>query len=162
MRYFKAFEIDDNPEFVAFATIANSDEELELIGEVKNPLVLSEHSIPEYQFGRCILKIVDGELVQRTAAEMNFFEQAYILKEKILAQKNAVRDLDKFKFYFDHNWFYMDSAFRIRIAAVEKLNFTSSEFMNVEGNVVTISNLQFIAFSTAYYNEIKELTEIKT
>lgn len=162
MRYYKALEINDNPEFVAFASIANSLEELNAIGEENNPLVVSEDNIPAFLFGRCPLKIVAGALVARTNSEMTAFETAYNLKQQLVAQKITINDINSGTFVYNGNAFAMDEAFRLRLQAVANLMPSNSQFMNINGIAITISNLNFPAFMAAYHSKVKILTEIKS
>lgn len=79
MIYFKAKELQDKP-FIQWESVALSLKELQDLGLDDDPLIVSESDIPDFIFGVCPYKIVEGQLVERTAQEMNEFEIEYNTK----------------------------------------------------------------------------------
>ena len=75
-RYFKAFEIAVKP-FIQWDCFANSEEEYMELGLNTDHLVMQEANITPNQYGVCPLKIVEGELFNITAQEMESYQTDY-------------------------------------------------------------------------------------
>ncbi|AMA49001.1 hypothetical protein [Flavobacterium covae] len=88
MIYFKAKELEAKP-FVQWESVALSLKELQTLGLEGDPLIMSEDSIPDFMFGVCPLKIVDGQLVERTDVEMDVFEKEFNSPSLESIQKEA-------------------------------------------------------------------------
>jgi len=81
MRYFKAAEKEQKP-FITWNLWAENEQELELLEDKNSPLILQEKDIPKYIYGICPLKIMEGNLVNRTQEELAQLE----------AEFNAIND----------------------------------------------------------------------
>lgn len=76
MIYFKAQELDHKP-FVQWNSVALSFKELQNLGLEGDSLIMAENDIPNFMFGVCPLKIIEGQLVARTDQEMDEFEAVF-------------------------------------------------------------------------------------
>lgn len=79
MIYFKAKELQNKP-FIQWESVALSLKELQDLGLDDDPLIIAESDIPDFIFGVCPYKIVEGQLVERTTQEMDEFEIEYNTK----------------------------------------------------------------------------------
>jgi tRNA-dihydrouridine synthase len=98
MRYFKASE-NENSSFIQWDLWANSEEELQAIGEENNPLIRTEEEIQKYITPICPIKIVDGKLVEKSSEEMKEIELEYA--QKLLSYKSQTLKKELKKLYDD-------------------------------------------------------------
>jgi hypothetical protein len=77
MNYFKAFSENNKP-LVSFHFWAGSLEKLTEMGLVNDPLIIPESELPLPLNGVCPLKIENGNLVPRSAAEIASYEAAWL------------------------------------------------------------------------------------
>ncbi len=161
MNYYKAFSLANKP-YVNFSLWAKSLAELTAMGEASNPLIVTENNLPALVSGVYPVYISDGALVARTTQEMLDFKNEYDLKQLLRNQASTINDINSGTFVYSGNTFAMDEAFRLRLQAVTILVPSSSDYLNIAGNVITISSANFTAFSNAYYTKLKNLTEIKS
>lgn len=120
MRYFKALEIATKP-LIIWNLVASTTAEYESLGFDSDPLVLEETEIPAFLYGVCPLKIVAGELVDRTVPEMEVFQDEFEVKTAIADFRLKVSDLNTETFTYDGNEFMMDEASRIYYQAIDKV-----------------------------------------
>jgi hypothetical protein len=94
MRYFKASE-NENSTFIQWDLWANSEEELQVIGEENNPLIRTEDEIQKYITPICPIKIVDGKMVERSSEEMKEIELEHAQKLKMYKAQTFKKELKK-------------------------------------------------------------------
>jgi hypothetical protein len=86
MNFLKAFPENNKP-FLSFHFCAASLEKLTEMGLVNDPLIISEADLPEPINGVCALKIENGALVARSAAEIASYEAAWLESQNALLIK---------------------------------------------------------------------------
>lgn len=159
MKYFKAFELEFKP-FISWSKWADSLEELTAMGEDDNPLILAEDLIPEFVFGVCPLKIVDGELVERTSAEMSAFKLEYYKQLFLQDQYNKLDQIESGHFTYDSFDFPMDKRSRIFYEAFDRARGTGDiKCMTVDGELYALDNTEIDAFLDQYFQRLKELSQ---
>ena len=104
MRYFKAVEIEQKP-FIFWNGVANDIAELAELELFKDPLILPEDSIPNLIYGVCPLKIVSGELVERTESEMLAFQAQWEEYEFLREQSQLINNVNQGTFTYDSEIF---------------------------------------------------------
>lgn len=159
MRYFKAFETIEKP-LIIWNLWANSLEKLVEMGEDDNPLILSEDEVPTTVYGVCPLKIVDGELVNRTSAEMMVFESEYAIQNDLVNQFSLLEGINSGTFEFDFGTFPMDERSRILYDALKNTStaIPNTIIPNFEGKPYTLTNANKASFLEAYYAKLLELS----
>lgn len=159
MRYLKATEIAFKP-FIFWNGVANSIEELTSLGLEDDPLVLAEDDIPNNIYGVCPLKIVAGELVNRTAGEMGDFKNEYHTEENLKSQYSLLQDINKGTFTFDSTVFPMDERSRLLYDALKNTAtaIPDTMIMNFEAKPYGLTNANKAAFLEAYYAKLLELS----
>lgn len=159
MIYYLAQEIETKP-FIFFSSIANSDEELDDSEFARSPLVMAEKDVPAFKFGVCPLKIVDGELVKRTEAEMNQFEEEFEVSKKIVTQNDYLNEVRKSTFDFDGKSFPMNDAARTYYAVLRDLN-VDIDVMAIDGTLYSLNSSKITAFYLALNTQLKALLSPK-
>lgn len=159
MKYFLAIEIIQKP-FIRWAGWANSIEELAELGEFQNPLIVAENLIPAYLFGVSPLKIVAGELVDRTVEEMATFETEYLVRVSVAAESTKIAQINASSFAYGGNQYPMHEAARLRYMAIENDNPADTNFMNIAGQIITIPAANLGLFFTQYYKQIQLITNL--
>lgn len=156
--YYKAILLENIP-FINWALWADSLEKLEKMELTDDPLIRDKGDIPENVYGVCPLKIVDGLLIERTAAEMNEFRVGYERKIILNGSASKLKDINSGVFSYDGNIYPMFEAARIRYMAVA-MDTTSSdtEFMTIKGEIITIHESFLPAFFNAYYKNLQSIT----
>lgn len=133
MRYFKALEIATKP-FIHWTLVAKNIEELEQFGLDDDPLVIAEDTIPGYIHNVCPLKIVEGELVERTAPEMEVFEAEFAITDRLITESLKVKLLDSLTFTYDSHIFPMNESARVLYHNFDKYRFgTIKRVMSTTG-----------------------------
>lgn len=155
MRFFKAFEIQQKP-LIQWDCFANSQKEYDDLNLSKDPLIVSEKDIPEFEFGVCPWKIASGQLVGRTPAEMAVFETEYDAKNKINGQKRLIDDVNNSSFEFDGKSFPMNESARIYYSVARDLN-ADCEVMAVDATLYLLSASKITAFYLALNTQLKAL-----
>lgn len=159
MKYFKAFEIAEKP-LIVWSLWANSEQELINMEEDDNPLILPEDEVPPVEYGVCPLKIVGGELVDRTTIEMEAFETEYIAENFLIDQANKLIDVNTGSFNFDSLAFPMDERSRLFYYGLEmKTPAGNVKCMTVDGSLYTLLNAEISNFLGAYYTQLLVLTQ---
>lgn len=149
---FKAIEVEIKPFIVWLETT-----------EPLGSLVVPESEVPATQFGVCPLKIVDGELYERTAEEMEDFETEWLSSQKINEQYAIIDRLKNtavaFFTYGGKNFPMNDSA-RAYYLAIEKTTAKESyDVLTVDGSTAELISANKAAFLEAYYEKLIELTQ---
>lgn len=158
MKYYLAVEIEEKP-YIQWHLWANSIEELAEMEEFENPLIVAASARPEYIFGVCPLKIVAGELVERTVPEMETFEVEFSQKETIDDNKGKLKDINNGSFGFSGNSYPMHESARLRYMAIAlDSSATDTAFMNVDGVGILIAEANLPGFLTAYHKQIQAYT----
>jgi len=144
----KALEIEEKP-FITFYTVQTYDP--------KDPFLVD--SIDGlYQFGVCTKKIVSGQLVDRTPAEMAVFEAEYENRVFIYDQYKLIDSINSGEFTYDSNTFPMDERSRIFYFAIET-SATDEKVMTTTGGSYALTNANIPAFIAAYKTELKNLSK---
>ena len=159
MRYFKAVEIEQKP-FIYWNGVANDIAELAELELLEDPLILREDLIPKMIYGVCPLKIVDGELVERTSIEMDNFELEYETQEILKEQSSLLQDINGGGFDFDFQKFPMDERSRILYDALKNTSTAIPNTMipNYQGKPYELTNANKATFLEAYYAKLLELS----
>lgn len=154
MIYFKAKEIENKP-FIQWESVAFSLEELQNLGLENDPLIKSEDEIPDFIYGICPLKIVDGALVLRSETELNDFETSYLLGQNINTSKSKLFDLNSNYFEFDGKVFPMYEAARLHYAAIDKIrgNHKVLTFSGGQYSLIDSGN-NINDFMSAYFSKL--------
>ena len=130
MRYFKAVEIEQKP-FIFWNGVANDIAELAELELFKDPLILPEDSIPNLIYGVCPLKIVSGELVERTESEMLAFQAQWEEYEFLREQSQLINNVNQGTFTYDSEIFPMDERSRILYNAISNIVFSPDKAINL-------------------------------
>lgn len=159
MSYYKAREINVKP-FIVWDYVAKDLEEIIELDLFEDPLVVIRTFIPPQEFGVYNLKIVDGELVERSAGELEAFEAEYNLKNKLSAQAATVKVVDSSFFVYDSKNFPMDAGSRLFYSAIEKLG-GNQKLMTTTGELYNLldSGSNYTNFFNAYYSKLRILTQ---
>lgn len=159
MRYLKATEIAFKP-FIFWNGVANSIEELTDLGLEDDPLVLPEKEIPTNIYGVCPLKIVAGQLVDRTSGEMSVFATEYETQENLTEQLSLLQGINTGTFNFDFQTFPMDERSRLLYDALKNTAsaIPDTMIMNNEAKPYELINDNKEAFLEAYYAKLLELS----
>ena len=160
MKFYKATETDVRPFIYWNGLAANSIDDLIALGLADDPLVLPDELRPDFQFGVCPLKIVDGELVERTEIEMDAFEVAYNQRQAVSAEATKVELINRGKFNHAGNFYPMHEAARLRYFAIAADAPGNQNFMTVTGTVVTVLEADLPTFLNKFYKEIQVITNV--
>ena len=159
MRYFKAFETKEKP-LIIWNLWANSLEKLIEMGEDDNPLILPEDEVPATIHGVCPLKIVAGELVKRTAPEMDAFEDEWIISEKLVDCKLLINGINAGTFTYDSQTFPMDERSRIFYQAFDRARGIGDvKCMTATGRLYSLDNSNIDDFLDAYFLKLRNLSQ---
>jgi len=119
-------------------------------------LVLSEANLPQVKFGVFPVKIVDGQLENRTPTEMADFEAQYNLENALRIYKNKSEQLATATFLYKGATYPMFLTARKYYAIMER---TPGDYaVRSTTGVTQISEAARTEFITAYYTKLKELT----
>lgn len=146
---FKAIEIADKP----YIFWQSTDESAEGI-------VIQEEDIPTNQFGICPLKIVDGELVERTTIEMNEAKEEFDAANFLKAQFDKLEALNNGSFTHDSQQFPMDERSRAFYAAIDSIR-GNHKLMTVDGLLYNLmdASTNIDDFMAAYFTQLRILTQ---
>ena len=161
MRYFKAVEIKQKP-FIFWNGIANDIAELAELELFEDPLILAEDSIPKLIYGVCPLKIVGGELVNRTSLEMSDFQYEYELQQNLNEQYSLIKGINNGTFTYDSQIFPMDERSRILYNAISNIVFSPDEAINLmasDGKQYNLFEVDKAGFLEAYYWRLYQLSK---
>lgn len=161
MRYLKATEIAFKP-FIFWNGVANSIEELTDLGLEYDPLVLPEKEIPTNIYGVCPLKIVAGELVERTESEMLAFQAQWEEYEFLREQSQLINNVNQGTFTYDSEIFPMDERSRILYNAISNIVFSPDEAINLMasgGKQYNLFEVNKSAFLDAYHWRLYQLSK---
>lgn len=159
MRYFKAIAVDYKP-FINWLLVASSLSELENLGLDNDPLVLQETDVPDFIYGVCPLKIVGGELIDRTVPEMEVFQEEFEVKTLIAESQYKVTDLKTSTFTYDSNDFFMDETARLFYLSIEKLR-GNQKILTTAGATYTLLDTatNIDDFLEAYFEKLMLVTK---
>ena len=138
MKFYKAVATDDRPFIYWNGLAANNIDDLIALGLADDPLVLPDELLPNFQYGVCPLKIVGGELVERTEIEMDAFEVAYNQRQAVAAEATKIEQINRGKFNHAGNLYPMHEAARLRYMACAFDDPANQNFMDVTGVVHNI------------------------
>lgn len=159
MRFYKAIEIADSP-FMYWNEVAPNIDKLIEYGYENDPLVLPEELIPDQEYGIWSVKIVDGELVNRTAPEMAIFATEYNYRVLVNEQAKKINEIERGKFNHAGNFYPMHEAARLRYFAIAADAPGNQNFMTVTGTVVTVLEADLPTFLNKFYKEIQLITNV--
>ena len=149
---FKAIEVEIKPFIVWLETT-----------EPLGSLVVPESEVPATQSGVCPLKIVDGELYERTPEEMEDFETEWLSSQKINEQYAIIEKLKNTAvafFNYGGKNFPMNESARAYYLAIEKTTGKESyDVMTVDGSTAELVAANKAAFLDAYYEKLLELIQ---
>jgi hypothetical protein len=149
MKRYKAIEIPTKPLIIwNSGTFAAND-----------PLVLREDEIPAYQFGVCPLKIVGGELVERTELEMDAFEVEFVREQALKAQAATADAVEEGFFMYGGVNYPMNQAAYLRYLAMANKRPATTNLQSIDGGVVALALADIDAFMEAFYDKMYNLTE---
>lgn len=159
MRFFKAIEIVEKP-LIVWAKWADNIDQLIEMGEDENPLILPEELVPDFIYDVCPLKIVAGELVERTAPEMSTFATEFITQESLITQFALLSGINAGTFIFDMTTFPMDERSRLLYDALKNTStaIPDTMIMNFEGKPYKLTEVNKADFLEAYYAKLLELS----
>lgn len=159
MRFFKAIEIVEKP-LIVWAKWADNIDQLIEMGEDENPLILPEELVPDFIYGVCPLKIVAGELVERTSGEMSTFATEFATQESLTTQFALLSGINSGTFDFDMSTFPMDERSRLLYDALKNTAsaIPDTMIMNFEGKPYELTEANKADFLEAYYAKLLELS----
>ena len=159
MRYFKAVETTEKP-LIIWNLWADSFAKLTEMGEDDNPLILPEDEVPLAEYGVCPLKIVGGELVNRTTIEMEAFEAEFNSDNFLMDQRAKLTQVNNGSFTYDSQTFPMDERSRLFYHGIDrKPPVGDVKCMTIDGDLYNLSNANITAFLGAYYTQLIVLTQ---
>lgn len=158
-RYFSAIALVDKP-FVSFAGIGSfTPEEFEASPYYDDPLVVSQSRLPGYSFGVCNQKIVAGELVNRTPAEMVIFEAEYNLAMSLKSERAKIDIIREASFTYDETDFPMDEVSRLYYLAIEKKLPATSQIKTMQNVKYQLNAVDIDDFMSEYYAKLLLLSK---
>lgn len=157
MRYFRAIEIEQKP-FIQWDCWATNDEDYKTLGLDRDPLVMAEEDIPAFKYGVCPLKIVDGQLVERTETEMLSYQAEYNQKADTDRYAGTIQDVDKGFFEFNREKFPLHPSARLLYDIAEKEQLTTV-FQTIDGKRIAIDSKELTTFSAAARTAIKNIVQ---
>ncbi|MBA4133337.1 MAG: hypothetical protein C0525_01300 [Flavobacterium sp.] len=146
MRYFKAQEIAFKP-YIIWASVE--------VFEEGDPLVLQEIEVPDLLYGVCPLKIVDGELVERTIPEMEAFEEEYLVSQRIVSESIKVKLLDNATFTYDGHVFPMNESARVLYQSFDKYRFGTIKRVMSTAGIYDLDVADIDLFLEEYYKVVE-------
>jgi hypothetical protein len=159
MKFYKAIEIAEKP-LIVWAKWADNLEQLIEMGEDENPLILPEELVPDFEYGVCPLKIVSGELVERTVPEMEAFEAEFAAAELLVQQAKLITSINSGTFTYDSKVFPMDERSRIFYQAFDRARGTGDvKCMTSDGKLYTLTNANIDAFLDEYFFQLRALSQ---
>lgn len=117
-------------------------------------LVLNEEDVPEPLFNVCPLKIVDGELVERTELEMEAFEEEYLAKLVLKTDERKIDSLASLTFTYAGKDYPMNETARLYYHAIDKYRFGTHKAVRSLTGVESIAVGDINAFLEEYYKTI--------
>lgn len=157
MRYFKARSQDTAP-FIVWDQVAESLEELTALGLHEDPLVRPLDNLPSYEGSICHSTIVNGELVDRDATQLNDYKNT-VNQGKLIANNAARKEtVDKSSFQYDGTEYPMDAASQLRYQAMFA-NLPADTKIQTKTGVVGIVSADIPAFKTAYFDAVLTKTD---
>jgi hypothetical protein len=158
MIFYKAKPTAQKP-YIYFQSCANSLEELIAKGLENDPLVLPEELLPVLVYDVYSIKIVSGELVERTVPEMEAFEDEYNTEQSIRSNI-AMSAINTGTFTYASNSFPMNERARLFYQVIEKVP-GNYKVMKVDGSLFDLidTSTNRADFIAAFYLKLNELTK---
>ena len=158
MDYYKANQMAEQP-FIYWVFVASSLAELTELGLYGDPLIVAQSFIPTTINGVYPLKIVFGELVERSEAEIDSFEPLYNSKIALRAQALKIDAVVAWELAYDGKKFPMDEASRLFYMCMEKIG-GDQELMTTANISYSLLDVKISDFMTAYYTQLHQITSL--
>lgn len=158
MRYFKAIEIPQKP-FIQWDCYANSFEEFKLLKLDNDHTIMQEDHIPANVNGVCPLKIVNGELVNRDAAETIPYEGEHINKIKNGTFKGQINVLNTKTFEYQGEQFFLHDSARLLYETIDRAKLDKIEVKTADSTYFLSVNEMpdfMDSYQTALVNHLTE------
>lgn len=123
-----------------------------------NPLVKAQEDIPATAYGVYPLKIVAGALVDRTLEEMNVFKDENDYAIAVSEQREKIDIVENSTFIYLTKEYPMNEVARLHYAAMQSLG-VDTDVMNTTGLTDEILAADIPAFMTAYFTQLKTITQ---
>lgn len=157
-RYYQAISKVEKP-FISWLSVGDyTAEEFAESDYADDPLVVTEADVPPYNFGVSTVKIVAGELVNYSPAEMAVFEAEFLIIDKLKSNRQSLDVLETSSFDYDGQSFPMDQASRLFYTAFEKV-LGNQKLMTMSAELYTLVEADITAFMTAYYTQLRLITK---
>lgn len=121
-------------------------------------LVVEQVNVPAPVYGVCPLKIVDGELVERTAPEMATFETEYNIEQAMKANVQRLPSINAETFLYDGKQFPMDEVSRLFYTAMEKVG-GNQKIMTIDNQLYNLLDASIPAFMAAFYSRLLNISK---
>lgn len=157
MRYFLAVESNTKP-FILWASVANSLKEYEERGFDENPLVIPESELPEPVYGVCPLKIVSGQLVERTPSEMATFNTEWNIAQGLKEESTRINTVNSSFFTYDGNNFPMDEVSRLFYMTIPQVS-GDKKIRTMANTAYALVDANRAAFFAAYIEKLLLVTK---
>jgi hypothetical protein len=158
-RYYSAIALREKP-FVSFGGIGSfTAEEFEASAYADDPLVVAQSELPGYSFGVCNAKIVAGELVNRTPAEMAVFEAEYTKEVSLKSERRKIDTINDGFFTFDGNDFPMDEVSRLYYLSIDKKQPATSQIKTMQNVKYQLDAVDIDDFMSEYYAKLLLLSK---
>jgi hypothetical protein len=148
MKKWKAIALNVKP-LVTFCTVDEYD--------VSDPLIVDDID-GLFEFGVCRLKIVGGELVERSEAEMDAFELEFLADQKITEQRSMMDTIERSSFSYLGIEFPMNAVAHLRYLAMQNQLPTSADVLSSDNRIINIPAAGIPDFVEEYYKEILAIT----
>lgn len=158
---FIAIQVSEKP-FIVWSSIPEGSFDDPESQYFESDLVLDEKEIPETIYGVCPLKIVSGELVERTESEMLAFQSQWQEYEFLREQSQLINTINEGTFTYDSETFPMDERSRILYNAISNIVFSPDEaieLMASDGKPYTLFEADKANFLEAYYWRLYQLSK---
>ncbi|KGO88370.1 hypothetical protein Q765_00160 [Flavobacterium rivuli WB 3.3-2 = DSM 21788] len=146
MDYYLATEIPNKP-YIYFQTTSLTE----------GALVLPKANLPKPQFGVFPIKIVNGQLENRTPTEMAAFEAEYNLENPLRLYDVKAESLSTQTFAYKGSSYPMFLSARLYYSVMQQ---TPGDYaVRATTGMTNIAEASRLEFLTAYYTKLKELTQ---
>lgn len=142
MEFIKAQELLFKP-YIAWYTVRDFED--------GDPLVIPLSGKPINIFDVCPWKIVGGELVARTAGEMEVFEQEYLAEVALRTEERKIDSLDGLTFNYGGKTYPMNEAARLYYYSIDKYRTGAAKLIKSLTGVETLPVGEIDAFLEEYY-----------
>jgi hypothetical protein len=159
MKYYEGIQLIKYP-WIQWQEVAEFEttEAFEASDWADNPLVKAKSDIVQV-FGAYAYRIVDGEFVDRTEAELAEQESEYVIKNALLSDRNRLQSINDNSFTYDSNEFPMDEVSRLFYETMAKLEPISSKIRTMENTEYALEAANIPAFINEYYKKLLNITK---